>query len=65
MPKIMVKGMRCKHCVDSVTKALTAIDGIEDVAVSLEKGDIVYTESKPVDLAKVKEVINKAGFEAL
>jgi copper chaperone len=65
MPKIMVKGMRCKHCVESVTRALTAIDGVETVAVNLENGDVVYTESKPVDLAVVKEVINKAGFEAL
>jgi copper chaperone len=63
MPKIVVKGMSCKHCVDSVTKALTAIDGIENVAVNLENGDVVYTESKPVDLAMVREVIKQAGFE--
>ena len=64
MPVVKVKGMRCQHCVASVTKALTAIDGVEDVAVSLEKGEVVFNESKPVDLAQVKDAINKVGFEA-
>jgi copper chaperone len=65
MPKIMVKGMSCQHCVDSLTKALTEIEGVKEVAVSLEKGDVVFSETKPVDLEKVKEAIAKAGFEMI
>jgi copper chaperone len=64
MPIIMVKGMSCKHCLDAVTRALTAIDGIEEVAVDLKKGEAVYTESKPVELAMIREAVEKAGFEA-
>ena len=64
MPIVKIKGMRCNHCVDSVTKALTDIDGIKDVAVNLEEGEAVYNEEKPVDQQKVKDAINKIGFEA-
>jgi copper chaperone len=64
MPVVTVKGMRCQHCVSSVTKALTEIDGVKDVAVSLEKGEVVYNETKPVDMATVKEAIARIGFEA-
>lgn len=64
MPAIKVKGMSCQHCVASVTKALNEIDGISKVTVDLEKGEAAYEEDKPVDREKVKEAINKIGFEA-
>jgi copper chaperone len=63
MTKIKVKGMTCNHCVMAVTKALSSVDGIKDVKVSLEAGEAVFEETKPVDMAVVKEKIEKAGFE--
>jgi copper chaperone len=63
MPKIMVSGISCQHCVDAITKALNEMDGVRDVAVSLDKGYVIFSESKPVELDKVKEVIRKAGFQ--
>jgi len=64
MATVKIKGMRCGHCVASVTKALTDIDGIENVQVNLEKGEATYDETKPVDSAKIKNVISGIGFEA-
>ncbi|MFP3983875.1 MAG: heavy-metal-associated domain-containing protein [Desulfurivibrionaceae bacterium] len=64
MPAIKVKGMSCQHCVASVTRALNEIDGIRNVTVDLDKGEVSYDEDKPVDPEKVKEAINKIGFEA-
>ncbi|MEJ2032137.1 MAG: heavy metal-associated domain-containing protein [Deltaproteobacteria bacterium] len=64
MPIVKIKGMRCQHCVASVTKALSEVDGVKDVAVNLEEGEAVYSETKPVDKAKIKEAISKIGFEA-
>ena len=64
MKKIEVKGMSCMHCVSSVEKALSAIEGVTDIAVSLEDSCATYDESSPVDEAKVKEAITKIGFEA-
>ena len=64
MKKVEVKGMSCMHCVSSVEKALSAIEGVTDIAVSLEDSCATYEEAAPVDEAKVKEAITKIGFEA-
>ena len=63
MTTIKIKGMSCNHCVMAVTKALSAVDGVANVKVSLEAGEAVFEEKKPVDMAVVKEKIKKAGFE--
>lgn len=63
MATVKITGMRCGHCVGAVTKALSAIDGISNVQVDLDKGEAVYDESKPVSPAKIKETISAIGFE--
>lgn len=63
MATIKIKGMRCGHCVGSVTKALSEIDGITNVQVDLDKAEAVYEEIKPVAVDKIKEVISSIGFE--
>ena len=35
---IKIGGMTCGGCVSTVTKALNAVDGVKDVAVSLNPG---------------------------
>ena len=64
MATVKITGMRCGHCVASVTKALRAIDGISDVQVDLEKGEATYSESKPVAIDTVKTAVSMIGFEA-
>jgi len=63
MTTIKVKGMSCNHCVMAVTKALGAIDGVNDIKVDLKKGEATFTETKPVDRAIVRDTIKKAGYE--
>ena len=62
---IKVKGMSCQHCVASVTKALSEIEGIADVQVNLEKGEATFTESNPVPDQSIKDAISKIGFEVV
>ena len=63
MTTIKIKGMSCNHCVMAVTKALSAIEGIQNVKVDLNSGEVTFDEMKPVDAAVVKERIKKAGYE--
>ena len=65
MPTIQIKGMRCGHCVASVTSALNAIDGISEVNVSLEKSEATVTQSKGVPLATIKNASVAIGFEVV
>ena len=62
---IKIKGMSCQHCVASVTKALSDIEGVTDVQVSLEKGEATFSEQSPVAEETIKDAISKIGFEVL
>jgi copper chaperone len=63
MATIKITGMSCQHCVMAVTKALSGVDGISNVKVSLEKGEASFDEAKPVDMSVIRERIKKAGFD--
>jgi copper chaperone len=63
MKTIKIKGMSCDHCVMAVTRALAGIDGIENVTVSLKKGEATFDETGPVDMGIVREKIEDAGYE--
>ena len=65
MPTIRIKGMRCGHCVASVTSALNAIDGISEVNISLEKSEATFNQSKDVPMAAIKKAIDAIGFEVM
>lgn len=62
MKTIMIEGMQCNHCKMSVEKALNSIEGIEKVEVDLERKKAVVEASKEIENAKIKEVIEEAGF---
>jgi copper chaperone len=62
---IKVKGMSCQHCVASVTKALSEIEGISDVQVDLDKGEATFSEQSPVAEQSIKDAITKIGFEVV
>jgi len=65
MPTIRIKGMRCGHCVASVTSALNAIDGINEVNIALDKGEATFNQSKEVPMADIKKAIEALGFEVV
>jgi copper chaperone len=63
METIKIKGMSCQHCVMAVTKALDAIEGIENVTVDLEGGEARFDKIAPVDEETIRERISDAGYE--
>jgi copper chaperone len=63
MKTIEVKGMSCNHCVQSVTQALTSIQGLANVKVDLLGGKATFEELSPVSEADIKAAIKDIGFE--
>ena len=63
MSTVKINGMKCGHCVGSVTTALSEIPGISNVSVDLDKGEASYDEASPVAIEKIVEVISGIGFE--
>ncbi len=60
---LKVKGMSCQHCVMSVTKALNKLDGIQNVKVDLQKGEVSYDNTKTVAHETIEKAIESAGFQ--
>lgn len=66
MPTIKIKGMSCAHCVASVTKALSDIDGISNVHVSLSDNEASFDFSKgELPMPTIRAAIDKIGFEVV
>jgi len=65
MKKIRIQGMSCNHCVMAVTKALTGIEGIQDVQVDLKTGEATFEETAPVDPEVIKRRISEAGYDVV
>ncbi|MDY6030002.1 MAG: heavy-metal-associated domain-containing protein [Acidaminococcaceae bacterium] len=59
---VFIEGMHCEHCIGAVTKALQALPGIADVAVSLEKNAAVISGTV-LDDAVIKAAIEAVGFD--
>ena len=60
---LIVTGMTCGGCVDSVTRALVAVDGVHNVNVSLanKEAKIDFDETM-TSTDKLANAIEKAGY---
>ncbi len=65
MTRLKVKGMSCQHCVMSVTKALSQLEGIQDVHVELPKGEVQFENTKRISAEQIEKAITEAGYEVV
>ncbi|MCM1029508.1 MAG: SO_0444 family Cu/Zn efflux transporter [Pseudoflavonifractor sp.] len=57
-----IEGMNCPHCQAAVTKAISAVDGVESVEVSLSaKKATIAGDADPDDII---QAVRAAGFDA-
>jgi len=62
---LKVKGMSCQHCVMSVTKALSQLEGIKNVQVDIAKGEVRFDNTKEVASNRIEKTISEAGYEVI
>jgi len=59
-----ISGMTCGGCVRSVSKVLTALDGVAKADVSLDKhAAVVDYDAAKLDLDQIKRAVQEAGYE--
>lgn len=59
-----VIGMTCGGCVSNVTKALNAVDGVKNVAVSLELGEArIEFDEATTESAQLRAAVQRAGYQ--
>ena len=66
MEKVLkIEGMMCMHCEAHVKKALEALDGVESVVASHEKGTAVINLSADVSDELLKKTVEEEGYKVL
>lgn len=64
MKKVLdIEGMMCQHCVAHVNKALSGIEGVEAVEVSLENKNAAVTLAADVSDEMLVKAVVDAGYE--
>ncbi|MGC6246859.1 heavy-metal-associated domain-containing protein [Bisgaard Taxon 45] len=60
-----IEGMHCGGCVKTVERVLQALEGVQQVKVSLDKAcvDIQY-DADAVSIDQLVEQVENAGFDA-
>lgn len=63
---LKVEGMTCMGCVRSVKNVLTPIDGVQNVDVTLENGDVAVSyDPAKAKIDNFKSAIEDAGYEVV
>lgn len=63
MKKILsITGMSCQHCVRHVTTALSELEGVTNVQVSLENKEAVLDVAETVSLDALKDAVKEVGY---
>ncbi len=63
---IIIKGMTCVGCINSVKAVLKNLSGIARTEVTLEPAQaIIQYDSNNINIKQIKEAIVDAGFEVI
>ena len=54
--------MTCGHCVKAVTEEVSAIEGVESVAVDLETGAVTVTAATDPTREQMAAAVDEAGY---
>ena len=60
---ISIEGMMCMHCVKHVNEALSKVDGVSLVDVSLENKNAIVTLTKDVSDSALKAAVETEGYD--
>lgn len=62
--QVGVDGLACPFCAYGIEKQLQKLDGVKQVAVDIEKGQVLVTmaDGKALDRSQVEQAVKKAGF---
>ena len=57
-----VEGMTCDHCRNAVTTEVSAVPGVQAVAVDVEAGTVTVSADQPVEQSDIATAVDEAGY---
>ena len=58
----IVSGMHCDHCVSSVTEEVSTVNGVTDVKVDLDSGQLIVTSETDIPFQSIEAAVDEAGY---
>ncbi|MFW5730651.1 MAG: heavy-metal-associated domain-containing protein [Desulfonatronovibrionaceae bacterium] len=65
MTTIKIQGMSCQHCARAVENALSQIEGVSQVKVSLEHQEAAFKAPAGLDMNLVKKKVEEEGYKVV
>ena len=74
--KLLIEGMKCKHCKQNLNDALTedikgvevrevSLDGVEVLEISIEEGYALVNINEDVHIDDIKDIVEDLGFKLI
>ena len=64
--KLLIEGMKCKHCKQNLNDALTEdIKGVEVLEISIEEGYALVNINEVVHIDDIKDIVEDLGFKLI
>lgn len=60
---LVVSGMSCGHCVQSISDELRGVDGVTAVEVDLQTGRVTVGSTGELPEPEVRAAVENAGYE--
>ena len=60
-----VSGMHCHHCVSSVTEEVSAVNGVTDVKVDLDSGQLIVISDTEIPFQSIEAAVDEAGYRVV
>lgn len=61
--RFQVPEISCQHCVNAITKEVSAVPGVQKVQVALDSKIVTVEHAGDVPTAVLVAAINEAGYE--
>jgi copper chaperone len=61
--QFQVPGVSCQHCVNAITKEVSALPGVQRVQVALDNKTVTVEHGEQVNTDQIVAAINEAGYD--
>jgi copper chaperone len=61
--RFQVPGVSCQHCINAITKEVSALPGVQRVQVALDNKTVTVEHAEQVNTDQIVAAINEAGYD--
>ena len=63
--EVVIEGMKCEHCANSVINSLKSINGIKNVKINLDEKKAIITYSGAINKEEITKAITALNYQVI